>query len=50
MTLLLGTTSVKWNFTKFLFDADGNPVARYAPTTSPADMEPDIRRLLQGRK
>ncbi len=29
------TNSVKWNFTKFLIDAHGNPVKRFAPITKP---------------
>src|SRR5471030_3311175 len=29
----LGTEAIKWNFTKFLIDRDGKPVARYAPRT-----------------
>ncbi len=38
--------AVKWNFTKFLIDRQGQVVARYAPQTSPNDMIPDIERLL----
>lgn len=30
---------IKWNFTKFLVDKDGNVVDRYAPTTSPLSIE-----------
>lgn len=44
---LLGTTSIKWNFTKFLVDRSGKTVARYAPTTKPQDIEADIEKLLQ---
>ena len=43
---LLGSKAIKWNFTKFLVDRDGQTVARYAPTTKPADMEGDIEKLL----
>jgi glutathione peroxidase len=43
---LMGLTSIKWNFTKFLVDRDGNVVRRYAPTTKPEDIESDIRSLL----
>lgn len=39
-------SSVKWNFTKFLVSPDGRTVKRYAPNTSPASMEEDIRRVL----
>lgn len=40
------TKNIKWNFTKFLVDAEGNVVKRYAPTTKPADIEKDIDSLL----
>lgn len=43
---LLGSEAIKWNFTKFLLDRDGHVVARYAPTTEPADIAPDIEKLL----
>jgi glutathione peroxidase len=42
----LGTRRVKWNFTKFLVDRDGNVVKRYAPQTKPSDIESDIESLL----
>ncbi|XP_028807184.1 probable phospholipid hydroperoxide glutathione peroxidase [Neltuma alba] len=38
--------SIKWNFSKFLVDKDGNVVDRYAPTTSPLSIEKDIQKLL----
>merc|ERR1711915_89559 len=37
---------IKWNFTKFLVDKDGNVVERYAPTTSPLSIEKDVKKLL----
>ena len=37
---------IKWNFTKFLVDANGNVVQRYAPTTKPYQIEKDIAELL----
>ena len=40
--------NIKWNFTKFLVDKEGNVVARYASTTSPETIEKDIIKLLQG--
>lgn len=43
---LLGLESIKWNFTKFLVDQNGNVMTRYAPTTSPSDIAKDIERLL----
>lgn len=43
---LLGTTSVKWNFTKFLVDRGGKVVARYAPTDKPESIAKDIDKQL----
>lgn len=37
---------IKWNFTKFLIDKNGNPVKRFSPTTLPEKMEADILKLL----
>ncbi len=42
----LGTEAIKWNFTKFLVDRNGQPVARFAPQTLPAEMAADIEKLL----
>ncbi len=44
---LMGLQSIKWNFTKFLIDKFGNPVARYAPTDKPERLVPAIEKLLQ---
>ena len=46
---LLGTEAIKWNFTKFLIDRDGEPVARYAPPdqagrTGSADQQAALTR------
>ena len=43
---LLGTEAIKWNFTKFLIDRNGQVLKRYAPTDKPADLEADIGVLL----
>ena len=43
---LLGSKSVKWNFTKFLIGRDGKVVRRYAPTDKPESLEKDIEALL----
>jgi glutathione peroxidase len=43
---LMGSKSIKWNFTKFLIDRKGNIVSRYAPQTKPMDMEDDLRKVL----
>lgn len=37
---------IKWNFTKFLVDRDGNVIKRYAPQTSPAKIEEDLVKYL----
>ena len=37
---------VKWNFTKFLIDKNGNVIKRYAPTTVPKDIKQDIEKLI----
>ena len=39
--------SIKWNFTKFLIDAEGKPVKRYAPTTSPEKIDGDLATALE---
>jgi glutathione peroxidase len=43
---LLGTEAIKWNFTKFLVNAQGDVVARYAPSDAPDKVERDLARLL----
>ena len=43
---VLGSEAIKWNFTKFLVDRTGEPVARYAPQTKPEDLEKPIKKLL----
>ena len=43
---LMGSKSIKWNFTKFLIDRQGKVVRRYAPTDKPEAIEKDIARLL----
>ena len=40
-------SKIKWNFTKFLIDKDGKPVKRFAPTTTPKNMEKVILQTLQ---
>ena len=39
--------SIKWNFTKFLVDSDGNIIERYAPSTKPQSIKDDIEKLLK---
>ncbi len=43
---LLGSESVKWNFTKFLVDRNGKVVGRYAPLTKPEELQTRIEPLL----
>jgi glutathione peroxidase len=44
---ILESSDVKWNFTKFLIDQNGNVVKRYFPSTLPEEMENDIEKLLK---
>jgi glutathione peroxidase len=43
---LMGSKSIKWNFTKFLINRQGKVVRRYAPTDKPAGIAKDIEKLL----
>jgi glutathione peroxidase len=43
---LLGSKSIKWNFTKFLVGRDGTVLKRYAPTDTPASLDGDIEAAL----
>ncbi len=43
---VLGSKSIKWNFTKFLVAKDGSVVKRYAPTDTPASLTADIEVAL----
>ncbi|MCM2291215.1 glutathione peroxidase [Allorhizobium sp. BGMRC 0089] len=45
---ILGTEAIKWNFTKFLIDRSGKPIARYAPMTTPDEIAKDIETAIQG--
>jgi len=38
--------SIKWNFTKFLVDRNGNVLARFAPNFKPEDLVPFIEKAL----
>jgi glutathione peroxidase len=44
---LLGTQAIKWNFTKFLVDRQGEVVSRYAPTTTPDKIAPDVETQIE---
>src|SRR5690606_2913574 len=41
------TEGIKWNFTKFLIDREGNVIERFAPQTSPAKMRAAIEKSIQ---
>ncbi|MFZ5526548.1 MAG: glutathione peroxidase [Pseudomonadota bacterium] len=43
---ILGTKSIKWNFTKFLIGRDGQVIGRYAPTDAPKALVSDIEKAL----
>ena len=43
---ILGTKSIKWNFTKFLVGRDGQVLGRYAPTDAPKSLRADIEKAL----
>jgi glutathione peroxidase len=39
-------SKIKWNFTKFVIDKNGNPVKRFAPTVTPEKIEKFIEKIL----
>ena len=43
---LLGSEAIKWNFTKFLVDRQGNVVERYAPNVEPESLAGDVEKAL----
>ncbi|MFA5342160.1 MAG: glutathione peroxidase [Clostridia bacterium] len=43
---VIGTKDIKWNFTKFLINRNGEVVKRYEPATKPEEIEQDIQKLL----
>ena len=44
---VLGTKSIKWNFTKFLVGRDGQVIRRYAPQDKPEKLAEDIQAALK---
>lgn len=42
----VGGSKIKWNFTKFLVDRDGNVVDRFGSTTTPEKIEKKIKELI----
>ncbi len=43
---ILGTEMIKWNFTKFLVNREGQVVERFAPQKEPSDIEGEIKKLV----
>lgn len=43
---IMGTTAIKWNFTKFLINRDGDVIGRYAPAAKPESISQDIESAL----
>jgi glutathione peroxidase len=46
-TGVLGSQSIKWNFTKFLVDGEGNVLKRYGSTDKASAVEKDLKGLLK---
>jgi glutathione peroxidase len=44
---LLGSKAIKWNFTKFLVNNNGEVVKRFSPNTNPKELKSDIEELLK---
>lgn len=44
----LNTKSIKWNFTKFLIDKDGNVIERFSSAVKPKEIAPKIEEVLKG--
>ena len=40
------TEAIKWNFTKFLVDRDGNVIKRYSPQTEPSEIEEELKDII----
>ena len=41
------TDAIKWNFTKFLVDRDGNVIKRYSPQTEPSEIEEELKDIIE---
>ncbi|PEK99887.1 glutathione peroxidase [Bacillus sp. AFS017336] len=44
---IMGLKSIKWNFTKFIIDKNGEVIERFAPQTNPQELRPTIEKLLK---
>jgi len=47
---ILGVNAIKWNFSKFLIDANGQAVQRYAPNANPLSLTKDIDKYIAKAK
>ena len=47
---VLGTTKIKWNFTKFLIDGKNYLIKRYAPQTPVIEIRKDLVEIISGEK
>ena len=43
---VMGSEAIKWNFTKFLIDNNGNVIKRYSPQTTPDKIDKDLSKIL----
>ena len=41
------TEAIKWNFTKFLVDRDGNVIKRYSPQTEPSEIKEELKDIIE---
>jgi glutathione peroxidase len=46
----IGSGKIKWNFTKFLIDQNGDVAGRFAPVTTPAALDKEIVKLLDSKE
>lgn len=44
---LLGSRAIKWNFTKFLLNGQGQPMKRFGPLVKPEQLSADIQQILR---
>ena len=40
-------SKIKWNFTKFLIDANGKPIKRFSPTTKPEEIDKYLEKIIR---
>ena len=43
---IMGTEAIKWNFTKFLVDKDGQVIKRFAPKDGESEIESELQKIL----